>query len=301
MEEKRYLVPAGVIDAVLDTDAYNEIDDQFALSLMLKSPERINLKAIYAAPFHNYRSTGPEDGMMKSLTEIRTLLKLAGREDLLPAAFEGSRRYLPSEAEAVDSPAARDLADRAEAYSPEKPLYVVTIGAITNVASAILLKPEIAKNLVIVWLGGNALEWPDTKEFNMEQDVAAARVVYDSDAALVQLPCRGVVDHFTVSEPELNYWFIGKNALCDHLAGETIKEANSYAVGKPWTRVIWDVTAAAWLLNDNDRFMEGRMIPRPIPEYDHRYSYDFRRKSMCYIWRIDRDALMAELIYKLTK
>ena len=46
MEDKRYLTPNGIVDAVLDTDTYNEIDDQFALSLMIKSPERINLKAV---------------------------------------------------------------------------------------------------------------------------------------------------------------------------------------------------------------------------------------------------------------
>lgn len=301
MEDKRYQLPAGIIDAVLDTDTYNEIDDQFALSLMLKSPERINLRAVYAAPFHNHRSNGPEDGMLKSFEEIKTLLTLTGREDLLPRAFEGSRRYLPSETEYVDSPAARDLVKLAGSYSPEHPLCVVAIGAITNVASALIMKPEIARNLVIVWLGGHALEWPDTKEFNMMQDVAAARVVYASEAAYVQLPCRGVVDHFTISEPELRHWFMGKNALCDHLAGETIKEASSYAAGKPWTRVIWDVTAAAWLLNDSDRFMSGRVIPRPIPEYDHHYAYDFRRAPMLYIRCINRDALMEELIGKLTK
>ena len=301
MEDKRYLQPAGIIDAVLDTDTYNEIDDQFALSLMIKSPERINLKAVYAAPFHNHRSAGPEDGMLKSFEEIKTLLKLTGREDLLPRAFEGSRRYLPSETEYVDSPAARDLVELAGSYSPEHPLYVVAIGAITNVASALIMKPEIAKNLVIVWLGGHALECPDTKEFNMMQDVAAARVVYASEAAYVQLPCAGVVDHFTVSEPELRYWLLGKNALCDHLAQAVIDEANTYAKGKPWTRVIWDVTAAAWLLNDGDRFMSGRVIPRPIPEYDHHYAYDFRRAPMLYIWHVNRDTLMEELIGKLTR
>ena len=33
---KNLSVPAGPIDCVLDTDTYNEIDDQFAISLMLK-------------------------------------------------------------------------------------------------------------------------------------------------------------------------------------------------------------------------------------------------------------------------
>ncbi len=297
----RLRAPQGIIDAVLDTDTFNEIDDQFALSYMLRSTERINTRAVYAAPFFNENSNGPEDGMLKSHAEIKTLLKLAEREDLIPFAFEGSRRYLPDENTPVDSPAARDLVARAAAYSPAQPLYVVAIGAITNVASALLLNPAIAENIVVVWLGGHSLEWPDTKEFNMMQDVAAARVVFGSGAAVVQLPCMGVVDRFTLTEPELHYWLIGKSALCDHLANATIAAANRYAKGKPWSRVIWDVTAVAWLLNDDDRFMSSRILPTPIPQYDHHYSQDPRRAPFRYVWSIKRDALMADLVAKLTK
>ena len=41
---------------VLDTDTYNEIDDQFALLYSLYSPEDIRLAGVTAAPFHNNRS-----------------------------------------------------------------------------------------------------------------------------------------------------------------------------------------------------------------------------------------------------
>ncbi|MFC1725309.1 hypothetical protein ACFL4T_06755 [candidate division KSB1 bacterium] len=43
--------PAGRVRMVLDTDTYNEIDDQFAVVYSLISPERLNVEAIYAAPF----------------------------------------------------------------------------------------------------------------------------------------------------------------------------------------------------------------------------------------------------------
>lgn len=67
----RMLTPrTGLLRAVLDTDTYNEIDDQFALVQAMLSPDRISLEAIYAAPFHNRRSTGPGDGMDKSYEEI---------------------------------------------------------------------------------------------------------------------------------------------------------------------------------------------------------------------------------------
>jgi hypothetical protein len=43
--------PKGNIDVVIDTDAYNEIDDQFAIAYLLRSTEKLNTRAIYAAPF----------------------------------------------------------------------------------------------------------------------------------------------------------------------------------------------------------------------------------------------------------
>lgn len=294
-------VPADPIDVVLDTDAYNEIDDQFAIAYLLRSGDRLNTKAIYAAPFFNAHSTGPEDGMLRSYDEIIKLLKLAGEDARIKDVYRGSVSYLPDEKTPVDSDAARDLCDRAMDYSPEKPLYVVAIGAITNIASALLMKPEIAERIVVVWLGGTGLEIGHSREFNMRQDVAAARVVMSSGAPFVQLPCAGVVSAFTISKPELLYWLADKNPLADYLARNTIREADEYAAGKPWTRVIWDVTAVAWLLNDGGRFMSTRLIPTPMPEYDDRYGANPDGDLMCYVYSIHRDALMEDLINKLTK
>ena len=239
---KNLSVPTGKIDVVLDTDACNEVDDQFAISYLLKSTEKCNVKALYAAPYFNNRSESPADGMEKSYREIFRLLDLLGES--LPV-FRGSPCYLTRETEPVISDAAHDLAARAKQYSPEHPLYVVAIGAITNVASAILLEPKVAENTVLVWLGGHALHYHDTAEFNMKQDVAGARVIFSCGIPLVQLPCLGVVSEFRISKPELQYWLVGKNPLASYLANTTIEHADAYAEGKPWTRVIWDVTAVA--------------------------------------------------------
>lgn len=295
---KNLSVPQGRIDVVLDTDAYNEIDDQFAISYLLKSKEKLNTKAIYAAPFFNSLSESPKDGMEKSYHEILKLLSLL--EEEVPV-WKGSEKYLDDENTPVLSPAAQDLAERAKHYSPENPLYVVAIGAITNVASAILLNQEVAQNTVVVWLGGHALHYHHTKEFNMFQDVAAARVVMQSGVPFVQLPCMGVVSGFTASKPELEFWLKGKNALADYLAENTINAAERYAKGTPWTRVIWDVTAVAWLLNDSDKFMESRIISTPVPTYDHFYETDEHGTPMRYVYHIKRDALMTDLFQKITE
>ena len=167
--------PEGRVDVVLDTDTYNEIDDQYALAYLIRSEERMNLKAIYAAPFFNEKSTGPEDGMEKSFQEIHNILNLMGRAEPTANVYRGSRNYLPSEDTPVVSESASHLASLAMNYTPQRPLYVIAIGAITNVASAILMNPQITDRIVLIWLGGNAHHWPDNQEFNLMQDVAAAR------------------------------------------------------------------------------------------------------------------------------
>lgn len=284
--------PRGPVDIVLDTDAFNEIDDQFAIAYALRRSDRLNLRAIYAAPFLNPRSESPADGMEKSYQEILHLLELMGeKRDVL----RGSEGYLPDESTPVPSPAAQDLCRRAMDYSPEKPLYVAAIGAISNIASALLMNPAIADRIVVVWLGGHALNWPDNREFNLQQDVAAARVVLRSGAPLVILPCQGVVSSFTTTGPELNHWLRGKNALCDYLVESTVEEAESYARGKVWSRAIWDVTTIAWLLNDDHRFLLDKLIPTPLPGYDHRWQHPEGTPLCRYVFHVHRDNLFADL------
>lgn len=48
---KRLAPPRGPVRIVVDTDAANEIDDQFALAWVLLSSDRLLLEAVYAAPF----------------------------------------------------------------------------------------------------------------------------------------------------------------------------------------------------------------------------------------------------------
>jgi inosine-uridine nucleoside N-ribohydrolase len=291
--------PALPVDVVLDTDTYNEIDDQFALAFLIKSEEKLNLKGIYAAPFFNQNASSPGDGMEKSYNEIFNILALMKREDLKPLVKRGSTTYLPSETEAVDSEAARSLADLAMRYSEDKPLYVLAIGASTNVASAILLRPEIINRIVIVWLGGHALDWPDNKDFNLYQDIAAARIIFGCGAALVQLPCMGVVSSFAASGPELEYWLRGRNELCDYLVDYTTKSAIKNGGLPNWTRVIWDVTTVGWLL-DGD-YMLDRLEHSPIPQYDHYYSFDHTRHLYRYVYHINRDKLYKTLFEALGK
>lgn len=291
--------PQGMADVVLDTDTYNEIDDQFALSYLLKSSDRLQTRAIYAAPFFNENSTSPADGMERSYQEIHNLLELMERRDMAEFVFRGSPQYLTDENTPVLSPAAQDLAQRAMEYTPQRPLYVVAIGAITNVASALLINPQIKERIVVVWLGGHAANWPDTQEFNMAQDIAAARIIFGCGVPLVQLPCMGVVSAFTVSGDELAAHLAGKNALCDYLAEHTAETVRRYTQSPIWSRPIWDVTAVGWLLGED--MMQDMLVPAPIPQYDFHYSFDPHRHPIRVVYHIDRDALLRDLVEKLTR
>lgn len=292
---KNLSVPTGPVDVVLDTDTYNEIDDQFAIAYLLSCKEKLNTKAIYAAPFFNSTSNSASDGMEKSYNEIIKLLTFMNEKK---EVYRGSTTYLPDEKTPVISDAAYDLAQRAKKYSPKNPLYVIAIGAITNVASAILLNPEIAENCVVIWLGGHAFHYPHTREFNMKQDFAAARVVMGSGVPLVLLPCKGVVSSFTISRPELEFWLKGKSELADYLASYTINTAEAYAANTAWTRCIWDVTAVAWLMNDGEKFMESRLEKLRLPNYDGIYE-EADGPDLIYVYHIRRDPLMTDLINRI--
>lgn len=296
---QRLSKPEGKIDVVLDTDTYNEVDDQFALAYLLCRRDRINLKAICAAPFHNAKSESAADGMEKSFQEIHHILNLMGKEEYAPWVYRGSADWLPDEETPVHSEAAEKLAELAMEYSPENPLYIVAIGAITNVASALLLKPEITDRIVIVWLGGNAHDWPDNQEFNCGQDVASARVIFNSGAAVVQLPCAGVVSAFKTTAGELEMFLRGKNKLCDYLVDIVERDGAAESPYKTWSRVIWDVTAVGWLLEED--FMRDKLVPSPIPQYDHHYSFDPDRHFIRYVYWINRDALFEDLFEKLAQ
>jgi len=296
---KRLKKPEKPVDVVLDTDTYNEIDDQFALAYMVKKTEKLNVKALYAAPFFNSRSSSPGNGMEKSFDEIHKILTLMKRDDLKAVTFRGSDRYLTSETEPVISDAAKHLVELASGYNKDDQLYVVAIGAITNVASALLIDPTLKDKIVLVWLGGHSHDWIDTKEFNLYQDVAAARVVFGCGMPVVQLPCMGVVSAFTTGGPELEHWLRGKNDLCEYLVDYTTSQALEDGGLSTWTRVIWDVTAVAWLLDDN--FMLERFEPSPIPEYDGYYAFSKLRHPIRYVFHINRDALFEDLFKTLAE
>jgi len=291
---ERLQLPTGQLSMVLDTDTYNEVDDQFALAHALLSPDRLQVEAVYAAPFHNSRSSGPEDGMLKSYDEILNLLdKMTVSSDSLPV-HKGSTRYLSGDQTPEQTAATDDLIQRAMARDDDDPLYVVAIGAITNIANALLLEPELVNKIVVVWLGGNALDWHTAREFNLQQDVPSGQVIFDSGVPLVLIPCRNITTHLQTTVIELEHYLRGKNDICDYLIDIVASyEGNPYG----WSKVIWDVAATSYLLNE--AWVPTQLVHTPILTDQITWSKDASRHLMRCASFVYRDPIFADLFKKL--
>jgi inosine-uridine nucleoside N-ribohydrolase len=295
--DDRLAPPRGKVDAIVDSDTYNEIDDQFAVAYALRSPSHMSVEAIYAAPFHNERSSSAGDGMRKSYDEIlRILAKLNVKSQGF--AQRGSDSFMTAAGKPVDSAAARDLI--AKAMKPRQtPLYVITVGAPTNVSSAILMEPKIKDKIVVVWLGGQPYDWPTAIEFNLRQDLHASRVLHDSGVALVNIPTRNVSEHLRTTSAEIEKFLRGKSTIADYLCSEFLAFAKwkSPNPGIAWSKVIWDISAVAWLVNPE--WIPTRVSPSPMLTDDIKYRNIAGRHSVRVAVGVNRDAIFTDLFRKL--
>ena len=308
MRSERLLPPKGKIRVVIDTDTYNEIDDQFAVVHALLSPEKLAIEGIYAAPFYNLRSNSPGEGMDMSFDEILRLLK---RLDIDPInlAHRGSTGFLDNYDHPYRSDAVNDLIDRA--MRSDEPLYVVAIGALTNIASAILIEPRIIEKIVLVWLGGNALHWPNTVEFNLAGDVAASRLILDCGVPLILIPCQGVTTHLRSTVSEIERYVQGKGAIGHYLA-ETFKGYSEDHFA--WSKEIWDVVTIGYLLNPDwvpSHIVSSPIITQrtpadiqnqnPMAWVNHQltWSFDHSRHQIRCAYYVERDPIFRDLFTKL--
>lgn len=288
---RRLEPPGDEVSLVIDTDAYNEIDDQYALSYALLSAN-LTVEAVYAAPFANRRASGPAAGMERSYEEVLRLTeKLAAlRPGLSLPVLRGSSSYLVEPDEPIASDAAEDLVRRAMDERRTGPLYIVAIGAPTNIASALLLQPSIRDRVVVVWLGGQPYTWHTAWEFNLKQDLAASKILFDSGVPLVHIPCKNVAEHLRVSPYELLHFLHGRNPVAEYLYEIT---TNLMEEEKMLTKVIWDVAPVAWLRRQG--FILSHLIASPILTDQYTWSFDPQRHLVRVAYDLDRDAIFGDL------
>ena len=245
------------VDLIIDSDAYNEIDDQFAVAYALCSGTALHIVGLHAAPFKNHRVESRRHGMEMSFQELAKVNALCNRSAVVR---RGSTRKFsrenPEESEAV-----KGMIEAALQHSPEAPLSVAAIGGLTNIASALALAPEIASALRIVWLGSNLPMLSDRDEFNLQQDLDAAGFVCQSEADVTVIPCKGCASHLWISQPELEKYFKPDDAVCQYLYALFRRETEG--ADYP-ARILWDLAPIAFFKHP-DWFCTAETVLSQIP------------------------------------
>lgn len=309
--------PSGPVSVVIDTDAANEIDDQFALAWALLQPDRLQVQAVYAEPFsfaHRRAAlprapadappfNTPETGMQRSHAEILRVYELLG---LAPQGrvFAGSARYLPSAQEAVVSDAAEHLISLARAHEGATPLYVVALGCVTNIASALLLAPDIASRIVVVWTSGYPSHAPHVNDsFNLEQDVFASQVLLDSGVPHVYLPGFHVGAQLRLSLAEMEQHVRGSGAMGAYLHSlfthNPLWTIFDHDASQPHSWVIWDLICIAWLLEP--AWVPSTLVRTPVLGADRRWRAAPGRHLMREAHAVQRDAIFNNLFATLAR
>jgi purine nucleosidase len=291
---ERLTLPEAPVRMLLDTDTYNEIDDQFALSYALLHPQQLLLEAVHAAPFLNSRSHSAADGMHKSLSEIQRILELMSYDRRIEV-LAGSEVFLcDSRGDLSLSQASHDLLARSKIG--DSPLYVVSIGAPTNIASALLQDPTLAERIVIVWLGGHPIDRGDAREFNLYQDLPASRTLFDSGVPLILVPCRQVAELLATTLPELAANLDTETPIGSYL----LKIASEYIDQSPGgSRPIWDLAAIALLVNPS--WFETTVVSSPKISDDFRWIETTDRHPIRVVTYLKRDQIMNSLFTTLSR
>lgn len=167
---------------IINTDAKNEADDQFAIVHALLTPS-LDICGIVAAHFGERRTTR---SMEESYEEVMLLLGLMEMKDSVRVE-KGASHAMAEEGVPVPSDGARLIVEEAMKDDP-RPLYLAFLGPLTDLASALLIEPRIAdRNVRVVWIGGG--NYPaGGEEFNLSNDIVAANVVFRSALKISQIP-----------------------------------------------------------------------------------------------------------------
>ncbi|HBP39022.1 MAG TPA: nucleoside hydrolase [Clostridiales bacterium] len=237
------VLPEQKIRVIISADAKNEIDDQYAIAYALLSP-KIEVVGIAAAHFVIHRLP---DSMERSYQEIECVLEKMGLLGQIPV-LRGAPQNLAHENEPIDSEAARFFIK--QAHTPGQPLYVLSTGAITDMASAYLLDPTISSGIeAAVWLGGNA--FPEGgSEFNLANDVAAANVIMDSDLKFWLIPVNASIA-MSVSYAEVVHRIKPCGAIGEYLTEITLAKGTQEIGPHEENRILWDIAGVSVVLNPN--------------------------------------------------
>lgn len=177
------------LDVIVTFDTESRSDDAYALTYALLS-YRLNVLGIFATRYNQ------PDSVASSHREAEHIKALLGRD--IPV-YDGYADYFQEEGDLPPlSPAAAFLVDCAS----RKPVTILCMTVLTDIAMAIRACPSIASNLRIIWAGGGAYPKGAQYEPNIINDREAANFVLQSGTDFYQIP-KNIYRMFNVSFSEL--------------------------------------------------------------------------------------------------
>lgn len=277
------------INVILDTDTYNEADDQFALSYLLTSQNRFNIEAITIAPYQHDGDLSIQEGQEKSYKEVLKICKWLNF-DTENKVFKGSEDYIQEGYNETNDAVNKII----EIALKNKKTYIMAIGAITNIAMAIKKEPSIIERIEVIWLGGHSLLNKDNIEFNFRQDVQAVREVFESKVKLTIIPCKNVASNLKTTIYEVEHHLKNKGELENYLCNRFYNDGKH---GIQTRRVIWDISVIAYLINKN--WFETMQISAPNIKEDTSYELTKGKHEITMVNWLDSDKIYEDLFRKL--
>ena len=278
------------INLILDTDTYNECDDQFALSYLIKSKNVFNIEAITVAPYsHKARNVSVKDGQELSYNEILKIRNWLNFETN-NRVFKGSMDYIQNGYDETNDAVNKII----EIALKNNKTYILGIGAITNIALAIKKEPKIVKKIEIIWLGGNELSYNDNLEYNFRQDVEAVKIVFESKVKLTILPCKNIISELRIDINTLKKYLENKSELCNYLIKRFYNDGYH---GIQESRVIWDISVIAYMINK--KWFKTKQISCPNVRENTSYEVTNNKHNITFVTKLNRNKIYEDLFNKL--
>lgn len=224
---------------IVDADTGNEVDDLYALARILIEPS-VEVTALNAAHWQTSHWT-IENSMENS---HRLNQQLLGELGLAIKTYRGApARMYDWGDRAQHSAAAYEIIRQAK--SKER-LDILVLGALTNVASAVFIAPEIASKLNVYWLGTTVdfdKKIVKRNDFNPLMDSYALDYILESKVDIHIMPV-SVASAMQISFEEVEEK-IGNHFLGKHLQKRWVDHIDS---GRR-SRVLWDLALIAAYIN----------------------------------------------------
>ena len=253
---------------IVDADTANEIDDLYAITRAFLEPG-FRILGLSSAQWRHHLS--PENSAWESQTINENILRLLDRQHI-PAPM-GAEMIVGKPwggTEPSDSPAARFIIKTAKAMKPGEKLTVVALGALTNVASAILMAPEIVPKIACYCLSGKY--FPDRKvwdkdEFNARRDLNALNVAFNTEELELHVMPVTILYDFKFKQLEVVERLSGKGGIWDYLAARWLSFAPQFEEWIMWDLAIVEALAKPEFAKQEEVYTPPENVQRKIHVY----------------------------------